>query len=303
MKRFSIALCACMIAMSTMTVCAFADGTHTLDEIISGGNSSSVSTDSGAEASGNSGGSSVVVEEPGNGNGGASTGKDSFDSQIDSLQQAASLPVSDSEGASKINQGVSKVAGFVVQVLAYAATALLALRVLLDLIYIAIPFSRSFLANGYGGNAQAGSGGMPGAMGGMPGAMGGMSPMGGMGGMGMGGYGGRYGGMGMGGMAGGMGMGMPGAMQQGMSQPGASPAMGRIQWISNAALNAVAAETVVGPDGKPVNPLKIYAKDMIIILVITPIFLILAVTGALTKLGIIAGELIAEGIANIGNMI
>ena len=50
-----------------------------------------------------------------------------------------------------------------------------------------------------------------------------------------------------------------GGMQQG-SQPGATPAMGRIQWISTAALNAVASEQVPGPDGRAQSPLKMYAK-------------------------------------------
>lgn len=103
----------------------------------------------------------------------------------------------------------------------------------------------------------------------------------------------------MGGM-GGMGM---NSMQQGMSQPGATPAMGRIQWVSTAALNAVASETTVGPNGKPINPLRPYAKDMVVILVLAPVFLVLAVTGALTDLGLLVGELLANAISNIGGMI
>lgn len=201
-----------------------------------------------------------------------------------------------SAGATKLNNGIKKVASFIIQVLSYFATACLVIRVLLDVVYIILPFTRSFLSNGYAGNPQANGGGMqqPG-MGGMGMGMGSM----GMGGMGMGGYGSsRYG---MGGM--GMGsMGM-GGMQQGMNQPGASPAMGRIQWVSTAALNAAAAEAVVGPNGKAVSPLKAYAKDMIVVLILTPIFLVLAITGALTDLGFLIGEMLANAISNIGGMI
>ena len=73
--------------------------------------------------------------------------------------------------------------------------------------------------------------------------------------------------------------------------------------MSNAALNATAGESTLGPDGKPVNPLKMYAKDMVIVLVITPIMLILAVSGALTQLGLLIGGAIAGAISNIGGSI
>ncbi|MEE1072225.1 MAG: hypothetical protein U0L26_07535, partial [Cellulosilyticum sp.] len=209
-----------------------------------------------------------------------------------------------SPGATKVNEGIKKIASFIVQILSYFVTAFLVVRVVLDLCYICIPFTRSFLANGYGGNAQAGAGGM-GMQGGMGmGGMGGMgSPMGGMGmgGMGMGGgmYGrGRYG------MGGGMGMGgMQGGMMGQQGQPGANPAMGRTQWVSSAALNAVAAENILGPDGKSVSPIKEYAKDMTVILVATPILLTLAITGVLTDLGFLIGDMLTTAIASIGNMI
>ena len=100
--------------------------------------------------------------------------------------------------------------------------------------------------------------------------------------------------MGMGGM-GGMGM------QQG--QMGASPAMGRVQWVSSAALNAVAAEQMPGPDGKPQSALKAYAKDMMVVLIITPILLTLAITGVLTNLGFLIGDVIAKGITSISGML
>jgi hypothetical protein len=228
------------------------------------------------------------------------------DEFINEVKQATDLSQV-SPGATKVNEGIKKIASFVVQILSYFVTAFLVVRVVVDLCYICIPFTRSFLANGYGGNAQAGAGGMGMQQPGM-GGMGGMgSPMGGMGmgGMGMGGgmYGrGRYG------MGGGMGMGMGGmgmgGMQGGMQgQPGANPAMGRTQWVSSAALNAVAAENILGPDGKSVSPIKEYSKDMVVILILTPILLTLAITGVLTDLGFLIGDMLTTAIGSIGGML
>lgn len=223
----------------------------------------------------------------------------SADEYIESTKNAADLTTVNTAGADKVNEGIRTVAAFIVRILSYFLTAFLIVRVILDLVYIALPFTRSMLSNGYAGNPAAGGGGMgmqqPG-MGGMGAGMGGMgmgAGMGGMGGYGMrGGYGMNH--MGMGGM-GGMGM------QQG--QMGASPAMGRIQWVSSAALNAVAAEQMPGPDGKPQSALKAYAKDMMIVLIITPVLLTLAITGVLTNLGFLIGDVIAKGITSISGMI
>lgn len=205
------------------------------------------------------------------------------------------------DGVEEATSGLRFVAAWVVQVLAYGLTVLLAVRVMLDLTYIGLPFTRSFLANGYAGNAQAGAGGMPNSMQGGPG-MG----MGGMGGMGMGGgYGGRYGGMGgmgMGGMGMGGGMGMQGGMQPANMNQGNNIA-GRIQWVSNAALNAVAGESTVDPSGKPVGPFKRYMKDMVVVLVMVPILITLAVTGTLTSLGFLIGDLLVDAISGIGDML
>lgn len=217
---------------------------------------------------------------------------------ISSVQDATDLSEV-SPGAQKINKGINKVASFIVQVIAYLITAGLVVRIVIDLCYIGLPFTRSFLANGYQGNSQAGAGGMPnqGMMGGMNGGMG-MGGMNGGMGMGMGGYGMR-GGYGMNRMGGMGGMGM-GGMQ---GQMGAQPAMGSIQWVSNAALNAAAAESVVGPDGKAVSPFKAYMKDMTVVLVITPVLLVLAISGALTDLGFLLGDLLANAIEGIGGML
>lgn len=223
----------------------------------------------------------------------------SADEYIENTKNAADLTTVDTAGADKVNDGIRTVAAFIVRILSYFLTAFLVVRVILDLVYIALPFTRSILSNGYAGNPAAGGSGMgmqqPGMGGmGMGAGMGGM----GMGGMGMGGYGmrGGYGmnRMGMGGM-GGMGM------QQG--QMGASPAMGRLQLVSSAALNAVAAEQMPGPDGKPQSALKAYTKDMMVVLIITPILLTLAITGVLTNLGFLIGDVIAKGITSISGML
>lgn len=308
MKKLRITLLASVLALSVMSVPAYA-AEHSLDDVI-GDRGNSVVQDDGAVGDNNG----VPAADNNAGNQQGNTGSNAADGindafgfgstgavpnqgQVDSIKDATKLDGQNSS-ATKINQGISKVASIVIQVLAYAITVLLVFRVIFDLAYIAIPFLRSILANGYGGNPQAGGGGMPGQPG-QPGmGMGGMG-MGGMGGMGR--YGGM-GGMGMGGMNGMNGMGM-GGMNQAQGQPGASPAFGRVQLVSNAALNAVAAEGVVGPNGRSVNAFKTYAKDMLAVLILAPAFLVLAITGSITQLGIMLGELIASGIGSIGNMI
>ena len=114
--------------------------------------------------------------------------------------------------------------------------------------------------------------------------------------MGMGGDG-RYGGGFGGGCGGGFGCGM---QQNAMSAAQNNPAMAtKTQWVSNAALNAVAAESTVGPDGKPSSALKLYLKDMLFVLILTPILLVLCVSGVLVNLGLGLATIIANGIANI----
>lgn len=211
-----------------------------------------------------------------------------------------------SAGAAKINEGTQKICSFIVQVISYFVVAALVVVVSLDLCYICIPFTRELLAPG----AAAAMGGMQGGAMGMQGGamgMGGPGMMGGgmgMGGMGMGRYGGGMGmgrmgmgSMGMGSMGmGGMGSPMGGGMQgQGM-------VMGQHKWVSEQAIRAVSAGQVMGPDGKPKSPLMSYASDMAILLVLTPILFTLAVTGVLTDLGFLLGEILANAIASIGNM-
>lgn len=70
----------------------------------------------------------------------------------------------------------------------------------------------------------------------------------------------------------------------------------KIQWVSNAARIAVASEQ------NGMNPYKVYAKDMIIVLVVTPLLLILTMTGALTNLGFLLGDVIIKVIGSFGSL-
>lgn len=224
------------------------------------------------------------LSQEGEGQGNTETGRSKGQTSgfIKGLNEASDLSA-DVEGAVAITQGAKKAVAFIVQVIAYLITILLALRVVLDLAYIGLPFCRKFLSNGHMGNAQAGAGGTPGF------GAGGIGMGGGIGG----GFAGNYGGMG--GRFGGMGMGM-GGMQRNQANST------RVQFISNAALNAVAGETTVGPDGKPVGPFKLYVKDMVVVLVITPVLLTLAITGVLTTLGFQIGSLLVDGIKSLRGM-
>lgn len=190
------------------------------------------------------------------------------------------------EMVNTVNGTLKSIASAIVQLLQYLLTAGLTVKVVIDLVYIAIPFQRGILANGYAGNAASGA-----PQSGMNGGFGGSGFGGGFGGSSFGGgFGGnRFGG---GGMAG---------NPAGVNQQGNMA--GRVQFVSNAALNAVAAQSQVDPQtGATVNPYKAYAKDMIVTLIVVPILLILALSGTLMDLGFLAGNAIAEGLQGLGGM-
>ena len=288
MKRMLTIAIATMAILACTVIPVLADNTTSLDAVISGNQTTATTTTP----------TTTTVTTPTQG---TTSSDQSF---LDGMSNSTDLSA-DTVGATAVTAPMKKYVTFVVQVLAYAATSLLALRVVIDLLFIGIPFLRKFLANGYMGNAQAGAGGMPNGMGGgMQGGMGGMGGgMGGMGGMGMHN---RMGGMGgMGGMQGGMGgMGMGGG-QQGMGGPqqsGQQQMMGKIQWVSNAALNAIAGETTVGPDGHEVSPFKVYIKDMVVVLILVPVLLTLTITGVLTTLGFEIGSMLGMAIRNLKGM-
>jgi hypothetical protein len=195
---------------------------------------------------------------------------------IKDISSAADMSKYTNEEAKGVAEGIAKIVSVVVQILLYFIIFGLALRIVLDLMYIGLPFSRSVLGGGRTGTPQTSPGGM-----GQPGFGG--SRFGGFGGGGFGGFGGG----GFGGFGGGF-------RGQGTAE-GAG-----IQWISNAALNAVASENAGGP---AVSPFKVYIKDMLAVLIITPILLTLALTGVLTQVGFLLGDLLVNAIRGFGGTI
>ena len=303
-KRTYAFMLTCMLLLSIPSVSLYASS---LDDVISGSSQQveqSVTTPTPSTeqnvTSSNSGGSTQVNNED----------------YISAIHNATNLGEPSPE-ANAINQYIKKGASFFIQVVSYFITAFLAVTIMIDMMYITLPFTRVFLANGYTGSVQAGVGmadggtgfgaGQPGMNGGMMGGnmMGGMNSgmNGGMMGGGYGRYGGgygRYGGGMNGGMMGGNQMNQMNQMQQ---MHGKNPILGRVQLVSSAALDAVAAESTPGMDNKPDSALKVYAKKKVVELVLTPILLVLAISGALVDLGFLLGDLLVDGIAQIGNMI
>lgn len=212
--------------------------------------------------------------------------RDSASSVVDNLGAAATVDLNDPR-AKSIGGTINRIVGGIVAIVCYIIAVGIILSVVIDITYIGLPFTRKILGNGYTGNASAGDARATGGM------------MGGTG-MGMGGYGG-YGG-GLGGFIGspygsrfGMGRGSMGVGMNGMNSPGAQQdqaAMmaGRLQIVSNAALNAAASEITVDADGRNTSPFKLYLSDMIWKLVLTPILIILAVSGALWHIGMVVGN-------------
>lgn len=200
---------------------------------------------------------------------------------IDSLGEATELD-GPSNAANKVNALIKKGASFIINILSYGITLLLVVRVLLDLCYVVIPFSRSILSNGYAGNPNAGA----------------QMPQ--NNGYNMGGYS-RYGYSGFGNQSY-ANQYTNNQLSSGASVNNTREAMsGTIQLVSTSALNAVSAESVQGQGGKAINALKVYAKDMIVVLVITPVLLVLAISGALMNVGFMLGGVIANALVNVGS--
>lgn len=170
------------------------------------------------------------------------------------------------KAAAPLRKGVE----VIIQVISYVVVVGLSLRVALDLTYIALPFSRTLL----GGTVEENRRGAAGA------SYGGN-------GLGSGIYGGGpglYGGNGMYG-------GGPGAS---VSGPG-----GKMQFVSGAAIQAVSRAATPGSDGKSPGAIRLYVKDMAVMLVGVPILLVLLLTGALTDIGFTVGELVGGVIEQI----
>jgi hypothetical protein len=297
-KAFGLSLLIAFMLMTT-TVYAVEDNALSLDEIVANERQAMQEESTSyqePEDVGQAGGSSMITTT-----GVEQSIRDSSMEMMGTLGDAAVLDTTNpkaTEAAGKLKNIVN----IIVTLLAYIIVFGLSIRVALDLLYIGLPFSRKFLGNGYAGNARAGDVNAASPMGGM--GLG-SSPYGGFGGGGMGGYGGgfnRFGGMGFGSRFGMGGMGSasnsPGAYQDQMGTM-----TGRLQLVSNAALNAAASEATIDPDGRNASPFKIYAKDMAITLILTPILLILAVSGALLHIGLVIGGGIATLLSGISNMI
>ena len=294
MKKVLSLMLVTMIMIFSTSIFTFADPNQTLDDVINQQNSAVVEENQNVN---NNTTANQNNQTTTNDIGGGNSYKENYDF-VSGLNEAGNLTNEDVPGVQPVVSGAKKIAAFIVQVLSYVIIAFLAVRVMLDLAFIALPFTRTFLANGYSGQAQSSGQGMQ-NMGGM-----GMS-----GGMGMGMPGGMSGGYGMNRMGGGYGMNRMG--MSGMNNMAGQNAMmnrnssmvGNVQFVSNAALNAVATESSIGPDGKTQSPFKVYIKDMAITLVVTPILLLLAATGVVTKFGFLLGGFIIDCIGKLGAMI
>lgn len=196
----------------------------------------------------------------------SSNASDNGASAIGNITKSAALDKESSE-ATRIGSVMNNWASKLMQILGYIISIGLGLVTALDVVYIAIPPLRGILANGYAGTADQQAGGMNN---GMQGGMGGGFGMGGGYGMGGGGYG-------MGSMQARTAMGNTANNQ---------PAGGRTQFVTNAALNAVASAS------SGANPFKVYMKQQAVVLVMAPVIFVLAATGILSRVGFYIGEYI-----------
>lgn len=209
-------------------------------------------------------------------NSGGSTKKSSSDSSlnldssssqfVDDLNDAADMSNS-TTAAKRGKEAMEPFFKTITQWLAYLIVFGLTCSVVADICYVAVPFSRKLLGNGHQGVASSGQ-------------QGGDSFGGGFGGSS---FGGGFGGSSFGGG------------QQGNQQGGGS----KIQLVSNAALNAVESSKNAGPDGKPQSAMKIYMKDMIVLLTLTPILIVLAITGVLGDVGFFIGNVVVNAIRSM----
>ena len=296
MKRVLSLMLVTMVMVFSTSILTFADPNQTLDDVINEQNNAVVEQNQN-QSNVNTNTQNNTQNQTTTDVGGGNSYKEHYNF-VEGLNQAGDLSNEEVPGVQPVVNGAKKVAAFIVQILSYVIIAFLAVRVLLDLAFITLPFTRTFLANGYSGQAQSSGQGMQ--------NMAGMSGMG----MGMGNMGGGYG---MNRMGGGYGMNHMGGMgaMGGMNNMAGQNAMmnrnssmvGNVQFVSNAALNAVATESAIGPDGKTQSPFKIYIKDMAVTLTVTPILLILAATGVVTKFGFLLGGFVVDCIGKLGAMI
>lgn len=191
MKRiFALTIIMVVVLMST-TVTAYAYGS--LDEVINGNTSYSsasdivtgegevvvddekVVDDENTTGDSKDTSESTPTQKPTTSDSATTGGTDTDKEQtnqdfINGLNDASNLAQADVQSANALTKGAKKVAAFIIKVLSYFIIAFLAVGVVIDLTYIAIPFTRKFLSNGYTGNAPTAN----------PNGMGGMGGMGGM---------------------------------------------------------------------------------------------------------------------------
>ena len=210
-----------------------------------------------------------------------STGKrrTSDDNGYGALADAATVNLNNPklDGA---KSGMQNIASIIVTFLSYLIVLGMSVVCVCDLTYIALPPCRKLLNPEYNPNAGPTAGVGTGPMS----SMGGASPFGGS----------PFGGSSFGGSAfGGGSLGSPmSSMGPQQTQP---QGIMRHQLISNAAINAVNMAGVVDPTtGKPKNPFKVYGKDMMILLICTPVLLVLATNGMLVDIGFALGSLIGS---------
>lgn len=193
------------------------------------------------------------------------------------LSEITDMSDYEDETVKKAGSTLSRWVGMLCQFIGYVLCAGIVARAVLDLTYIALPFCRGILGRGIGGNTGANN------------AMGtpGMNSMN------------RVGGYNSGGTWGGVNtmntMSPVGGMN---SQPSNSSHAG-FDLISNTARNAVQQEGQMDQaTGRKVSPFKIYVKDMAVVLILAPALFVLAISGALTNIGFMAGEIVGNLLSN-----
>ena len=219
--------------------------------------------------------------------------KKSNDDFINQFSNATSNITVDSgtmEYVSKFVAGVMNLCRLIL----IGVTTFYSLRVVLDLAYLTIPFLRKPLANGHVGNANTGlqdNNGSAGFGGGF-----GRSSFGG--GFGRSSFGGGFdGGFGRSSFGGGMQGGFGGSPQTPNNDVGSQG--NRIQWVTGAALNAVASEGNVDSNGTPINKFKYWLNDMVVTLIVLGVMFSLVVTGMLTRIMLLVGTVVTNLIGKV----
>ena len=199
------------------------------------------------------------------------------------LNEITDMSDYENETVKKAGTALSRVVGMAVQFLGYVIVLGIVLRVVMDLAYIALPFARgAFSAGNNIGNNQVQQNG----------AIGGNGFNSGFGGS-------RFN---NGFNNGGFNSGFGGVGSTGTNQQNNIQSNGGFSLISNAAINAVRNEGQHGIDGKPINPYKEYMKDMSVVLILTPILFVLAISGALTSVGFAVGEIVSNVIGSFAGI-